>query len=268
MEESLEAAKKLVTDEAVNAAVLADKGPDAKVLSWHIQDFTKYGDNFATIVTCIKVKALINGNEENLSYVTKLNPCREAVAWNQMTAPIFEHEIVFFTKIASHINNYLKDPLRIPTCYYSSMESGKEILINNDLRENGFKMTDKKQGMDFDHITLLVNELARMHAGGYLTIKESSHEKILSQYPIIKDDLFLQDEDHLGMKMFDGLMQNQINIILKILETFPDYEDVSKWINSWRHEWRSVFSKVILDVPDAFKVFTHGDCWNNNFIFR
>ena len=149
------------------------------------------------------------------------------------------------------------------------MESGKEIMITDDLRKKRFRMTDKMHALDFHHLNLLVNELARMHAGGYLTMRESSFENLVSQFPIIKKDaLITDDDDHFGMKMFGEVMQTHFDVAIKLLEIFPWYQNVSERIKGWKSNWKSLFKNRISDTPDAFKVFAHGDCWNNNFLFR
>ena len=245
-----------------------DLGQDAKVLSWTVSDFTKPGDNFATVVTSIKVKALVKDEEKNLSYVVKLNPCRESVQWSAMVQPLFIHEISFFTEIGPCINGYLKNqqPLRVPKCYYSTLEPGKELMINNDLRENGFKMFNKKYGMDYNHATLVIKELAKMHAGSYLLIKERSYDKVLSDFPALKEDVMFREGKNLDM--FDDMIQNQVDLLVSILMAFPGYERVTNWMKEWKSKFMKIIQDLISDYTDPFRVINHGDCWNNNFVFR
>ena len=185
-----------------------------------------------------------------------------------MVQPLFIHEISFFTEIGPCINSYLKnqEPLRVPKCYYSTLELNKELMINNDLRESGFKMFNKKYGMDYNHATLVIKELARMHAGSYLLIQDRSHEKMLLDFPALKDDPFIGNEDLANM--FQSMFEQQIDMLLKILPAFPGYENVSKWMEDLKPKCLDIMKHNIKNVSDPFRSINHGDCWNNNFIFR
>lgn len=62
---------KQVTEENVKEALRADKGSGAHLVSWRIQDFTNKGDNYACIVTSVVVKYILEGIQQETTYVAK-----------------------------------------------------------------------------------------------------------------------------------------------------------------------------------------------------
>ena len=261
----------LILNEHVIETLEKDKGSEAKLLSWSIEDFVKAGDNFATKVTSIKVKALINGNEEDLSYVVKLNGCKQSEAWNTMTLDLFLHESEFFLRIAPRINKYLtsNNPLKTPRCYFASCEPGKEVLICNDLRKDGFKMFDKRYGMDVPHTTLLLKELARMHAAGHLLVSQNSAEDIKNDHPALKKNFFMGSSGQMGREMFKSMLTSQFDLAMGLICGYEGYEKVTEFLAENKPLAMEKLEAHINDISNnKFITICHGDCWNNNFLFR
>ena len=45
----------MLTDELVEAAIRREYGDDSSLIEYKVEDFTKKGDNFASVVTSVKV---------------------------------------------------------------------------------------------------------------------------------------------------------------------------------------------------------------------
>ena len=88
----------LVLRQDVQQALTADEGPDAKLISFEMKDFTTKGDNYACIVSSVELSFEKNGKEQQKSYVVKLNPLLP-MAEDKMSETRFEKEIGFYKKI-------------------------------------------------------------------------------------------------------------------------------------------------------------------------
>ncbi|KAK8725671.1 hypothetical protein OTU49_010682, partial [Cherax quadricarinatus] len=254
----------LVTEESVKGALLADKGSDAHLVSWKFEDFTTQGDNYASIVSSVKVMFSLEGQDSEVAYVVKLNPCRNFESLKGMTGMLFEKEVNFYLSLLPHLNAALttagQEPLRVPRCFYGSLERGKEFIFLEDLRPRGFKMFDRRKGLDVAHTSLVVKELARFHASSVLLEATTPDEDLVVQHDFLIRDW--TDFDVIST-MFDSYLKNAIDMLGKV----GGYERSISWVESLRLNIREIILEQ-LERNGKYSVVCHGDCWNNNVLFR
>ena len=257
----------LVTEDHVQAALTADKGAAARLTSWKIVDFTKKGDNYACVVTSVEVKYVMDGQSFDVVYVVKLNPCRNFESMKEFSSKIFEKESKFYLNLIPDMNSILKKigekSLKFPRCVYASIEIGKELIFFEDLRALGFKMTDRKLGMDKTHATLVLQELARLHAASILVHAETPDEHIYARYPFLEIGWtqYLKSESS-----FHTVFESQIKNSRELLVKFGGYERAVAWIDSILPNFTDILEEQW--TSGKLKVICHGDSWNNNVLFR
>ena len=64
----------LIKEEYIQAALLKSKGPEARLTSFEIKDFTSKGDGFMCFVTSVEVHYSLEDQRSTTSFVVKLNP--------------------------------------------------------------------------------------------------------------------------------------------------------------------------------------------------
>ena len=140
-------------------------GFDPQVFDWKTEDFTKVGDNYATIVTSIKSTLIRDENIElammknrdqfvsvNISnedskedkvvvtFIAKYLPRRGQGPFQKILMLCHETECIFLETIAPRLNSVIESlnmkPLVLPKCFFSNNEPGNEILINEDMRKH------------------------------------------------------------------------------------------------------------------------------------
>lgn len=270
---------KLLTEENVRAALESDQGPDATLLSWRVRDFTQKGDNYACFVTSVEVRfrlggeerfRLGGGEERSASYVAKLNPRRVNEALNEMMAKLFYREGTVFTKVVPAMNRILArigcPPIAVAKCFFCSLAKGEEVLILEDLRPRGFKMWDRRRGIDAPHARLVLQELGRFHAASLLLESELPDKDLLRTYSL--GDHFMSSDA--AKKLFGGMVSAQLEATARILEEIPKYERVCQWLHETKGESLNMFTEMLdpANYKPPFFVLNHGDCWNNNLLFR
>ncbi|XP_063888968.1 uncharacterized protein LOC135115860 [Scylla paramamosain] len=261
----------LVTENLLRATLKADKGDDAEFLSYEVKDFTSKGDNYACVVTSALVRYRQGDQKEKeVSYVAKCNPCRKQEMFDSFTNMAFIKEAAFYYNIVPLINAELEamgqEPLRLPACYVNHSVEGEQVLMMRDLRTDGFKMFDRKKGMDKAHTTLVIRELARLHAASVIA-QDKMSEPIEDTH-----DFLLMDFDTVeipgGDKMFEMVFASNLTNGAKMAEKIGGYEKVAEWLNSKSKEGMAMFIDCIRTKNEPFNVLCHGDCWNNNILFK
>ena len=257
----------LVTKNHVRAALISDKGAAAYLTDWKVVDFTKKGDNYITVVSSVEVKYVLNGKSSEMVYVVKLNSGRAFGSGNNFNEIVFQNESKFYHNLAPQINSVLKEighsDINFPKYLHSSLEKGKEILFLKDLRPMGYRMADRKRGMDKAHAALVVRELAKLHAASLLLQNKTPDEDLGEKCLYLKRGLyyFISNFDLLLNVMIDSLKFTR-EIITKV----GGYERVSAWIDTVIPNLVEIFYEQ-LECGEP-KVVCHGDCWINNLLFR
>lgn len=250
----------------MKATLRVDKGSDAILRSWSVVDFTKPGDNYACIVSSVKVKYSLNQENMEVVYIVKLNPCRPIKEIEIMTPILFRKETEFYLTLVPELNSVLTEVghkfLRFPKCFHSCLDKDKEIIFLEDLRPRGFKMFDRKRGMDVAHTTLVIEELGRLHAASCLLQAKTPDEDLAARHDFLVPDPYIHD----GTGVLE-LIQSQLNQSINILDKIGGYERCIAWIQSLKPDVVKLL-KEGLGRSNKYNVVSHGDCWNNNILFR
>ncbi|XP_042874596.1 uncharacterized protein LOC122254790 [Penaeus japonicus] len=263
-EERIQACHSLITEEAVKETLKAHKGSEARLTSWKIEDFTSKGDNYASVVSSVQVDFSLNGNDDHISYIVKINPCLGIENFEEMTHTIFLKEAEFYLKLLPRLNSVLQEEnlsiLALPQCYYGTLEKNKELIFLEDLRPRGFKMFDRRKGLDVAHTSLVLKELAKLHAASLLLQKK---EPNYFEDTLLHKGWANMTNDGSGIfTMFEGVMDTAVLMLKKL----GGYESAISWTESTKSKLQEIFEKQM--EPCKHQVILHGDAWNNNLLFK
>ncbi|CAL4126183.1 unnamed protein product, partial [Meganyctiphanes norvegica] len=254
----------IINDSAVQAALVADQGEEATLDTWENVPFTKKGDNFASFVTSIHVKFKKDKQPKQISYVVKLNPCRGDNVWSDMVPILFEKEGKFYMEVLPELNKFMTESgqkiLPLPKCYYAQYEIGKEMLMFEDLRLKEFKMTDRRKGMDLQHVNLVIQGLGHIHAASSLLLKKNTIDDLRSRYPFLFRELYFEGT-------IDQMLASTLSTGTEILSKVGGHAKAINWLDKQKQNLREFFEMNYASCP-PFNAICHGDCWNNNVLFR
>ncbi|XP_050696562.1 uncharacterized protein LOC126985540 [Eriocheir sinensis] len=257
----------LVKEEHVQAALAADKGTAASLTAWKVVDFTKPGDNYACVVSSVEVRYDLDGKSFEVVYVVKLNPCRTFESMKEFTYMAFQKEAKFYTDLIPEMNTILRSiglkELKFPRCFYTFLEADKEVIFLEDLRPQGFKMTDRRQGLDEAHVILALRELARVHAASLLVEAQLPNKDIIARFPFIKKSwsYFIRKSE-----VFLSVFETQLKYSIDLLTKVGGYERAIRWIEDILPKIPDIIEEQVNDAK--LKLVCHGDCWSNNMLFR
>lgn len=125
-------------------------------------------------------------------------------------------------------------------------------------------MFDRKKGMDKDHATFVLKELARLHAASYLLQTKSPEEALEFKYDfLLKDWLsFTENSKEIMIPMIKSSLTNSADMLKKI----GGYDRTISWVESLKPKLEDILTTGM--QSERFGRVCHGDCWNNNILFR
>lgn len=265
-----EVARTLVDVEHVKSALKADKGIDAHLVSWALRDFTKKDDNLTSVVTSIDVEYSLQGVEnQTSSYVVKINPSLKENEYESFTHQIFTKEASFLRDLAPKLSSLMEAggqrPFAFPAHLFSKLDEGRELIIMEDLRRRGFKTRDRLVSMDVTHTTLVMQELARIHAASFLLQDRQPTKKLADTYEFLKADwaTFTGEKRATFQTMFSDCMADAVTILEKV----GGYGKVIDWMKRSQASCMDVMEAQVSKAY-PFEVLCHGDFWTCNLMFR
>ncbi|KAG5868799.1 hypothetical protein JTB14_004455 [Gonioctena quinquepunctata] len=180
----------------------------------------------------------------------------------------FRKEIFFFTKILPLMERYQFQRLWrystdcLPICYYTISTDEEEVVIFNDWTRMGYTERDRKLPMNFSHLQVILYHYAKLHAVSFALRKHKPDdlETAMRNFKPLNKHTFLR----IGVReKFDEGFEEVCNL-LRITNSRDLFEKYTSVIGKGASK---VIEDVLEDVPEEW-VFTHGDGWNDNFLFK
>lgn len=242
--------------------------PNLKILKCDISHATAVGDHYASIM--LRGSLVIRKTEkkeENLSIIIKIPPAGSFAEKTSDLKP-FAREIKMFTKTLPVSHQILKKAFPnhekfYAECYFSEEKTIQEtILILEDLRQSGFTLGDRFRGLDFDHTTLVLKSLAKLHASSLIYIDNDPD-------PISLYDIYVWT--HESEDLCNSIFKKGVGVIAEAIKTWENEPRKDVYYRKMKALEEVVVEKLInIFARDDTKlnVICHGDCWCNNMMFR
>ncbi|KAK0178832.1 hypothetical protein PV327_007680 [Microctonus hyperodae] len=229
-----------------------------------IQKWAEKAQNFYSNITkcTLKYTCLDNISEERIEKCISLilkeepeeGPCRVQVRESKF----FETEIKVLGNIIPKIEKLIGIKIA-PQFLYGSGE--KSLIVMNNLAVEGFKNKDCKQGFSHSHMLMMIEVLAKFHAGS-VALNE--------QQPGIFSDLNRYDLTENTPKNIFKNIEFCTRAVGKVVGELSD-EKCSNAAPKFEKLAQKISHRLINFTKyskDEFCVLNRGDCWINNIMFR
>jgi hypothetical protein len=229
------------------------------------------GDNYIGLLYRAKVTS-VEGNELNV--IIKLPPTNAARREQFTARPCFLRESLFYDSVYPIFKKFQEDKgfdikkdgfYQIPKCYMSLTDDLKEGLFLEDLKVTGFEMFDRLKDTTASHVNRVMEALGKLHAISF-AIKDQAPE-LIEEFKTM-EDIFLQRDEtsREQMKMYFEMIKKQA------YDTIKDSDD-EDFKQSVQEALKTDFFEIMKNtaegaVAEPYAVIAHGDCWNNNCMFR
>ncbi|XP_067000031.2 uncharacterized protein [Anabrus simplex] len=214
---------------------------------------TDRGDNYISDLYRVVIET---SDGQKRSVIVKCLPTAEYNLKFIRDACLFEKEILFYGETLQEMSDLLKidnEPSITPKCLYIRDDS---VLVFEDLLTLGYKIVDRRSGLDMEHCTWALKALARLHA---LSVSLPS-EVLACKYP----DTVYSGRDRAHAVNY---IANSIELLAAKVEKWSGFE---RFGSKLREIAPGANDRIInlFECPSSFRVLNHGDVWVNNMMFR
>ncbi|XP_015592133.1 uncharacterized protein LOC107266306 [Cephus cinctus] len=238
------------------------------------------GDNYTSILYRVSVKGL------------KTMRTGEKVAWERAiiykalpqsrehreafkSEALFKNEVVFYTKVWPALDELQSDGKRVFGGVAKVYIAKEDIIAMEDLRERGFKMADRTQGLQVESLKQVLKALAGFHALSLTLhdLRPEQFERLTTgdDGQGIKEALFREENEDWYRQYYRVAANNAIAMVSKTLSVKMEHrrEEIMGKLRAFLHE--DVFFRTMSQLAASkgpLTVFCHGDCWTNNILFK
>nr|XP_023027231.1 uncharacterized protein LOC111515236 [Leptinotarsa decemlineata] len=230
-----------------------------------IENNENLGGHLSNII-CAKIVGITSDNEtKEVSIVAKYNGQNSV----KFLTVGFEREIFIYEKLFpvfkkfQHDTNALELLNSFPKCYQTLASEDQSIIVLENLTKNGYQLYNRMKPMDLDHQRFVIKEYAKLHAVSFAMRDQNCDEfqKLSSKLPNVAKLYFQEDSTKKTMMKYSRyardilIRKNEVKLLEKIesiLET----------------GLTEIILNNVLNAKDKYFVLTHGDSWNNNFMFK
>lgn len=242
-----------------------------KITNYKIETDTISESNDGFFGTIIAIKLIgskeINNKMENFTknLICKLPPSEKRCDVYK-TYFAFEREIEMYSKVFPLFEKFQNEKrltvedgfYNYPKVYFAVCDkiNAQYVLIMDDLRQENYQMFPKGPHSNMDHITLIINVLAKFHAVS-IALKDQRPEQFKQ---VIQTDVFLEMIKHgkMGSVVYETLDRGS-----RILSN-EKHKRLAVYI---RDNFLEILQQIEKNMGDS-GVLTHGDLWNNNVMFQ
>lgn len=231
---------------------------------------SNHGDNFIGVMIAVSIAGTrsIDGKQfqDTIYLICKTPPLNETRRKNFNANMVFDRELYLYSTVLPTFMKFQQEKglgaedsfTAIPKIYACETDTANDsyVLIMEDLRTKNFEMWPKEKTPAIDHALLLVKQLGRLHGISFAMKDQRPEEfaefkKLTDTFcPIVRGKLRC---------FFDKTLKRVGDTV-----TDPKHKEYVQRFDLMR----SLDKVFAVDACDKFGVITHGDCWNNNFMFQ
>lgn len=218
------------------------------------------GDNYVGEILSIRIKENVNIFDIILKRAPSLEKFRKCFP----VRDIFLHEIYLYDTVLTTFAKFQKENGlenifdSYPKLYGKCDEEIEECLVLENLITNGYKHWNRKVPMNSAHISLVMKEYGKFHAVSFAMKKKNS-----DLFKNLREG-FRKEDKAQGEKELEQFLKASSLGLEKAIKGNPVLEGALKRVMT---DDKKYFFEEVSGSEEQL-VFTHGDCWCNNMLFK
>ncbi|XP_018568333.1 uncharacterized protein LOC108908702 [Anoplophora glabripennis] len=218
------------------------------------------GDGYLGIISTINLIS----ERKNLNMILKMAETNEELRNKIVIRKAYLREIYAYNRIFSEFENFQRKRnmqngfSAFAKIYGSCEEDCKEFLILENLKEAGYKLWNRKEPMNAEHVALVFSEYGKFHAVSLAMRDQDTKmfEELTKDLRSIFENAYSREKYERGVKITLEKGFKAVKGDNDAIEAFRRFSDSLR-----------TFLLKQFKSPDNI-VFTHGDCWCNNMMFK
>lgn len=221
-------------------------------------------DQYASNVVFVKVTVEKRHEKIEIPVVVKREPFALSIRELVLTGLQFYNEVFMYSKMLPFLQQGLQDTSIFPYFHHGIgllNNPDDNIIILQNLKPLGYRLTKNKVQLDFDHLALAMSKLGQFHALSYVA-KERCNEDFFKLASNLEDNFCRKDHKLHNMakeclhRAIDPLLTNEKYVT--ILQRFLAKVD---------NDFLSMLLEIVSPL-DPLAVICHGDFCRNNILFK
>jgi len=146
------------------------------------------------------------------------------------------------------------------TCLYYHSGSPATAIVLDDLKEQGFRLADRTDGLDMQHCLLVMKAIAQSHAASAVL-----HVKNPEIFKPFSESFYCERQ----RPTLELVFQSNLKSLAKEVEMWPSFNDrLACKLHRIADKAVDFLTKIAERDDDNFNTFVHGDLSKNNIMFR
>uniref|UniRef100_A0A182SS84 CHK domain-containing protein n=1 Tax=Anopheles maculatus TaxID=74869 RepID=A0A182SS84_9DIPT len=254
-----------INSDLLTGLLVEQHGTSFKQLISHtVTPATKKGDNYASEMYRVALHYDI-GVAVKKNIILKVMPSGELQQQVMQENNIYQREIIIYGQIMAKIYKLLRligDVSIISPICLSTTNTPKQMLVFEDALDQGFKMVDRRFGLDLDHARLVIVKLAKLHACSRIVYEHEPALFELTMEGCISDDPKKQT--------FLPYYRRCVRQVMRLVGQWNKdgrWDQILQKLEKLQHKIIPYGCDVYSRRDDCFNVLNHNDIWVNNMMF-
>lgn len=219
---------------------------------------SKLGDNYMSVVIKTSVTGKRgNGEPYNKSFMSKIIPRHRKTAGIMRLDEMFQTETYVYTEILPVLGPFG------PRIVYAD----DATIIMENLRDDGYRVCERRNFLDFDHCMFTVQTLARFHAKSLALKLEkfSTFEKLVGP---LKELIFPESSTECAGESINGCVRVSLKYLKTIEHPTNEINDMIGFLEKNDDKFFDIVKALINSPKTGFDCIAHGDTWINNLLYK
>ncbi|KAJ8957795.1 hypothetical protein NQ314_006470 [Rhamnusium bicolor] len=152
--------------------------------------------------------------------------------------------------------------ITVPKCYKTLISDNMEVLVLDNLKKCGYELYDRKKSFNVHHLKAILKEYGKFHALSFAL--RNQRLEVFNILTTFETDVF---KGFLEADMIKRSLRKAVINALNILKERRDLNLMKKFKKLLKKDTADMLLDLVSE-KEPQSVILHGDCWNNNFMFK
>ncbi|CAG9761518.1 unnamed protein product [Ceutorhynchus assimilis] len=223
------------------------------------------GGNYFGIIT----KFIVKHGNTRLQLVLKKASLNQEARQKRAILPAFEREYELYNNVLPELMKFQiahsvsKKFTALPKYYNGTNENEKEAILMEDLNAAGFRLWKRLEPMDFEHMSLIFQEYAKLHAIS-LALRHKQPKAFENLTENIKLNFLKQRE----VKMPAHYKHMRQVVLEKGAQAVLGNAKAQRCYNQFQNAYWQYLDEDQENPENDILVVSHGDCHPDNILFK